>query len=307
MPSRGRRHVVPVALLTATVAGSFVVREAGASEVSPEVAANTRSASAVAGMGLSPDADAVAAAAAGRSSAGASRSDQRAAVVPAVAAAATVSNASDASDADESQSQALAEQRERVAKTADAARQELLARSKARAAAKSAAKAKATADRKARVARADEQKKAKAALAFERKKANARVSAHRWVAPLAGYSLTSGFGYRWGKMHPAQDLARPVGGSVHSLSTGTVVYAGWDDTGYGNLVRIEYWDGTVSWMAHNSQVLVTVGQSVAPGQVVAHSGNTGQSTGPHVHLEIHPSGGAAVPPLPWLAQRGIRL
>ena len=90
-------------------------------------------------------------------------------------------------------------------------------------------------------------------------------AAHRWVSPLASYTLTSGYGFRWGKLHPAQDLATPVGSPVHSLSSGTVVFAGWDSTGFGNLVRIQYWDGTVSLMAHNSRLVVKLGQAVTPG------------------------------------------
>ena len=165
-----------------------------------------------------------------------------------------------------------------------------------------AATAKALADRKAEAAAART-----AATKAKTAKANALAAAHRWVSPLASYTLTSGYGWRWGKVHPAQDLATPVGSRVHSLSSGTVVFAGWDSTGFGNLVRIQYWDGTVSFMAHNSRLAVSVGEKVAPGQLVAYSGNTGHSTGPHVHLEIHPGGDAAVPPMPWLARHGIRL
>ncbi|MDN5764240.1 MAG: M23 family metallopeptidase [Humibacillus sp.] len=164
-------------------------------------------------------------------------------------------------------------------------------------------RSKAATDRAAKVARA----KADRAAKVKADKANALAAAHRWVSPLASYTLTSGYGFRWGKLHPAQDLATSVGSQVHSLSSGTVVSAGWDSTGYGNLVRIQYWDGTVSFMAHNSRLVVSAGETVAPGQLVAYSGNTGHSTGPHVHLEIHPGGGDAVPPMPWLAGHGIRL
>ena len=152
--------------------------------------------------------------------------------------------------------------------------------------------------------------KAKAAAAAKAKadaKARAIARAHRWVSPVANYTLTSGFGWRWGKMHPAQDLACPTGSSVRALSSGTVVFAGWSTEGYGYLVKIRYWDGTVSWMAHNSRLLVSIGETVTPGQRVAYSGSTGNSTGPHVHLEIHPDGGAAVSPRPWLAKRGVYL
>lgn len=280
LPSRGRRHVIPVALVTATVAGGFVVREAGASELSPAAAAKTNRTEAVARVGQTPDPEAVAAATAGRVGNGASRSDSRRAVAPAIAVVAAPSAAAQA------HARAVAAQAAQVAKNARAARARIIA----------ADKAKVVAANRAKIVQA-----------LAKKRANSIAAAHRWVAPVSGYSLTSGFGYRWGKMHAAQDLARPVGGSVRALSSGTVVSAGWDSTGYGNLVRIQYWDGTLSWMAHNSQVLVTVGERVTPGQVIARSGDTGQSTGPHVHLEIHPGRSAPVPPLPWLAQRGVRL
>ena len=126
-----------------------------------------------------------------------------------------------------------------------------------------------------------------------------------WVAPIgAGYTLTSGFGMRWGAMHPGQDFAIPIGTEVRAMSSGTVLLAG-SSGGYGNKVEIQYWDGTVSWYAHNSSLKVSQGQSVSPGQVVALSGNSGHSTGPHLHMEIHPANGDPVPPLGWLQTMGI--
>ncbi|MGV1009335.1 MAG: M23 family metallopeptidase [Dermatophilaceae bacterium] len=126
-----------------------------------------------------------------------------------------------------------------------------------------------------------------------------------WTKPLnVSYTLTSGFAMRWGSMHPAQDFAVPVGTPVYALSSGTVVFAGWQG-GYGNKLEIQFWDGTVGWFAHNSVLKVSAGQTVSPGQVISLSGNTGHSTGPHVHVEIHPAGGDPVPPLPWLAAHGI--
>ena len=127
----------------------------------------------------------------------------------------------------------------------------------------------------------------------------------RWVAPIgAGYTLTSGFGMRWGALHPGQDFAIPVGSEVRAMSSGTVLMAG-SSGGYGNKVEIQYWDGTVSWYAHNVSLSVSQGQSVSPGQVVALSGNSGHSTGPHLHLEIHPANGDPVAPLGWLQKMGI--
>ncbi|MBK8756731.1 MAG: M23 family metallopeptidase [Actinomycetales bacterium] len=132
------------------------------------------------------------------------------------------------------------------------------------------------------------------------------VGSKAWVKPLnSSYVLTSGYAWRWGRMHPAQDFAIPVGTPVKAMSSGVVILAGWSG-GYGYKVEIKYWDGTVSWYAHNSSVKVKVGQTVSPGQVVSLSGNTGHSTGPHLHLEIHPGGGdGTVSPLSWLRQKGM--
>ena len=128
-----------------------------------------------------------------------------------------------------------------------------------------------------------------------------------WVNPIsAGYHLSSPFGWRWGRLHAGQDMACPVGTAVHAISSGVVIFAGWQG-GYGYKVEIRHWDGTVSYYGHNSKLKVTEGQSVATGQLIALSGNTGHSTGPHLHLEIHPNGGGPVPPAPWMKARGAAL
>lgn len=137
--------------------------------------------------------------------------------------------------------------------------------------------------------------------------APAAVGAKSWAKPLnGGYRMTSGYGARWGGMHPAQDFATPTGSPVKALSSGTVIFAGWQGS-YGYKLEIQFWDGTVAWYAHNSSLKVRQGQSVTAGQVVAASGNTGNSTGPHLHVEIHPGGGDAVSPLPWLSRHGIAM
>jgi murein DD-endopeptidase MepM/ murein hydrolase activator NlpD len=133
----------------------------------------------------------------------------------------------------------------------------------------------------------------------------ARKARERWVMPIKGAVFTSGFGWRWGRMHEGDDFATPVGTPIASMSSGTVVFAGWE-SGYGNKIEIQYWDGTVSVFAHLSQVQVTVGDQVSPGTIVGRSGNTGHSTGPHLHLEIHPDGGAAIDPTPWLHDHGLQ-
>jgi murein DD-endopeptidase MepM/ murein hydrolase activator NlpD len=164
-----------------------------------------------------------------------------------------------------------------------------------------AADEKAAAD----AAAADAAAKAQAdADAQQKAKSDAAASAHAWIPFIdAGYQLTSGFGMRWGSMHPGQDFAVPVGTPVKAMSSGTVIFAGWQG-GYGNKVEIQYWDGTVSWFCHNSKLLVKQGENVTPGEVVSMSGNTGHSTGPHVHVEIHPNDANPVPPIPWLTKMG---
>ena len=169
-----------------------------------------------------------------------------------------------------------------------------------------AAAAKAAADAAAAQAQVQAQVQAQADAAAQQKAQAdaAAAAAHNWVPFIdGGYQLTSGFGMRWGSMHPGQDFAVPVGTPVKAMSSGTVIFAGWQG-GYGNKVEIQYWDGTVSWFCHNSKLVVTQGEKVTPGELVSMSGNTGHSTGPHIHVEIHPQDGSPVSPLPWLKKMG---
>jgi murein DD-endopeptidase MepM/ murein hydrolase activator NlpD len=159
-----------------------------------------------------------------------------------------------------------------------------------------------------RIARNAERKaiaKKKAAAAALKKAEAIREAREGWVLPIKGAVFTSGYGWRWGRMHQGNDFATPVGTPLVSMSTGTVIFAGFQG-GYGNKVEIEYWDGTVSVYGHLNSISAAVGQRVAPGEVIGHSGNTGQSTGPHLHLEIHPQGGPAIDPEPWLRTKGLQ-
>jgi murein DD-endopeptidase MepM/ murein hydrolase activator NlpD len=141
-------------------------------------------------------------------------------------------------------------------------------------------------------------------LAARRAAAKREEQAHNWQLPLSNAVRTSDFGWRWGRLHAGEDFAAPVGTRLVAMSTGTVVFAG-EESGYGILVKIRYWDGTVSYFAHMSRTSVTEGEDVDPGEVVGRSGNTGHSTGPHLHLEIHPNGGEAIDPAIWLADHKI--
>ena len=116
-------------------------------------------------------------------------------------------------------------------------------------------------------------------------------------------TLTSRFGRRWGRMHKGIDIAGPVGTPIDAAADGTVIAAGWNAGGYGNLVEIRHSDGTTTRYGHNSRLSVSVGQIVRQGQQVAEMGSTGHSTGSHLHFEIRPSGGDAVNPIAHLTDK----
>ena len=115
--------------------------------------------------------------------------------------------------------------------------------------------------------------------------------------PVSG-PVTSGFGSRWGRMHEGIDIAVGSGTPVHAAAAGTVVYAGWL-SGYGNIIVIDHGNGLSTAYAHNSSLGVQQGSTVGAGSVIAISGSTGHSTGPHVHFEVRVNG-APVDPLGYL-------
>ncbi len=125
-----------------------------------------------------------------------------------------------------------------------------------------------------------------------------------YIKPISGGRMSSGFGGRKAPTkgastnHKGIDWAVPVGSAVYASSGGTVTKAGWG-SGYGNVVYIKHPDGKETRYGHLSKVLVSPGQSVKQGQKIALSGNTGRSTGPHLHFEIR-IGSTAVNPLKYL-------
>lgn len=125
-----------------------------------------------------------------------------------------------------------------------------------------------------------------------------------FVRPSAG-RLTSTYKWRWGRMHTGIDLAAPYGSPVRAVTEGVVIEAG-RESGYGNIVKLQHSDGTVTYYAHNSRLLVSVGERVDAGETIAREGNTGRSTGPHVHFEVRIDGNP-VNPIPWLRKRGVVL
>jgi murein DD-endopeptidase MepM/ murein hydrolase activator NlpD len=117
------------------------------------------------------------------------------------------------------------------------------------------------------------------------------------IWPVSG-PVTSGFGWRWGRMHEGIDIAVPTGTPVSSAASGRVIYAGWMG-GYGNLVVIDHGGGLATAYGHNSSIAAGSGSSVSQGQTIAYAGSTGHSTGPHVHFEVRVNG-APVDPLGYL-------
>ena len=133
----------------------------------------------------------------------------------------------------------------------------------------------------------------------------------RWAPPVTRSPVSAAYGVAgdWAAgHHTGIDFAVPVGTPVHAIGEGTVLHAGWAGD-YGNLVEVRMPDGHHALYAHLSRLFVTPGAAVAPGTVLGASGNTGRSSGPHLHFEIRsgPDYGSDVDPRAYLADRGVRL
>ena len=128
-------------------------------------------------------------------------------------------------------------------------------------------------------------------------------------SPVPGARLTAHFGDggdHWGSgKHTGLDFAAPSGTPVKAVAAGSVVSAGWDGP-YGLRVVVKHTDGTSSTYSHLSRTAVSSGK-VAVGQTVGYLGSTGNSTGPHLHLEIVAAQGGFVDPLAWLHGKGVAL
>lgn len=182
--------------------------------------------------------------------------------------------------------------------------------------AQAAAQAKAAKAEAAKAAKAEKAAKATAAKKAAAKKAAAKKAKPSWVDPVKKYKLSATFaqnGGMWQSTHSGQDFAVPSGTQVVATHGGTVVKSGGNGAGdgpaYGNAVVIKHGNGTYSQYAHLSKVTVRVGQIVKTGQEIAKSGNTGNSSGPHLHFEIRtsPNYGSAVDPVKFLRAKGVKV
>ncbi|MEU3145978.1 MULTISPECIES: M23 family metallopeptidase [unclassified Streptomyces] len=181
---------------------------------------------------------------------------------------------------------------------------------------------------KAVQAQADAQAEAAKTEAAENKKAAAAKKAVKaekpaqpakkkasWVDPVKKYKISASYaqaGGMWQSAHSGQDYAVPNGTKVVAVHGGTVAKAGGNGAGdgpaYGNAVVINHGNGTYSQYAHLSEVNVRPGQVVKTGQKIAASGNTGNSSGPHLHFEVRtsPNYGSAIDPVKFLRGKGVQ-
>ena len=121
---------------------------------------------------------------------------------------------------------------------------------------------------------------------------NQRLSASTpSIWPSTG-DVSSPYGLRWGgsDFHPGVDIADDYGTPIYAAADGVVPVAGWNSGGYGNMVDIDHGNGIWTRYGHAQEVVVTAGQTVKKGQIIAYMGSTGYSTGPHVHYEVHVNG-----------------
>jgi murein DD-endopeptidase MepM/ murein hydrolase activator NlpD len=141
---------------------------------------------------------------------------------------------------------------------------------------------------------------AKAAAVERVRAAGALVSPVPGVRPSAGDGQSTSY---WSHLHTGQDFAAPAGTLVRAVGAGVITSAGWAGS-YGYRVVETLPDGTEIWYCHLSAIAVGAG-TVTAGQPIGRVGATGQSAGPHLHLEVRPGGQEAVDPSDWLASRGV--
>ncbi|MFI1735503.1 M23 family metallopeptidase [Streptomyces acidicola] len=183
-----------------------------------------------------------------------------------------------------------------------------------------AAAAESAAAKKAAEAAAKEREQAEAKAAAEkakaeeeaRKKAEAERLAQlakQFTLPTSSYTISSSFGqagaYWSSGQHTGLDFAAPTGTLLKAVGAGTITQAGWDGS-YGYKTVLTLNDGTEIWYAHQSSIGVSVGQKVATGDVIGRVGATGNVTGAHLHMEVHPGGSSSgIDPMAWLQGKGL--
>ncbi|WP_020141180.1 M23 family metallopeptidase [Streptomyces sp. 351MFTsu5.1] len=177
------------------------------------------------------------------------------------------------------------------------------------AAQKEADAAAAKAEKEAQQQAAAAKKKAEEAAAKKAEAARLAELAKQYTLPTSSYTITGTFGQAgslWSSgYHTGLDFAAPTGTLIKAIHSGTVTEAGWAGSyGYRTILTLD--DGTELWFCHQSSISVSVGQKVGTGDVIGRVGATGNVTGAHLHLEVHPGGAATgIDPMAWLQGKGL--
>jgi murein DD-endopeptidase MepM/ murein hydrolase activator NlpD len=134
-----------------------------------------------------------------------------------------------------------------------------------------------------------------------------KIKLNQWVLPLDSYRLSAHFGassYLWSTVHTGLDMSAPSGTPIMSVANGTVTETGYDGS-YGNKTVVTLDDGTEIWYCHQTSFAVNVGDEVRGGETIGTVGSTGNSTGPHLHIEVRPGGGDPVDPYSAFIEHGL--
>ena len=153
---------------------------------------------------------------------------------------------------------------------------------------------------------AEQRDAALAQLADQAEKRAGVLAENRWVLPVTGYRLTATFGEYglWSSYHTGLDFAADPGTPIMAVARGVITSTGYDGA-YGNKTVLTLEDGTEIWYCHQTSIYASVGDVVAPGDVIGTVGSTGHVTGPHLHLEVRPGGGDPVDPYAALIANGV--
>ncbi|MFJ4202274.1 M23 family metallopeptidase [Streptomyces sviceus] len=179
----------------------------------------------------------------------------------------------------------------------------------AAAAEKEADEAAAKAEKEAQEKAAAAKKKAEEAAAKKAEAERLAELAKQYTLPTSSYTITGTFGQAgslWSSgYHTGLDFAAPTGTLIKAIHSGTITEAGWAGSyGYRTILTLD--DGTELWFCHQSSISVSVGQKVGTGDVIGRVGATGNVTGAHLHLEVHPGGSAdGIDPMSWLRGKGL--
>ena len=168
----------------------------------------------------------------------------------------------------------------------------------------------AAADQELRQVTEAQNRQRNAALASLAKSAQKRadqIAANQWVLPTEHFHLTAGFGQvsgLWSTFHTGLDFAAPTGTPIFAVADGVVTEAGWAGSyGYRTIETLD--DGTEIWYCHQSSIGVSTGEQVHQGETIGAVGSTGNTTGPHLHLEVRPTPDDPIDPFTALVRHGV--